>query len=376
MQMRAAVVREPGGPFLIEDLDLDEPRPDEIVVRVAGAGICHTDLVVRDQWFPVPLPVVLGHEGSGVVERVGSSVTKVQPGDHVVMSMSACRACSYCRTGPPGYCVSHYDINFGGRRPDGSATLSGPSGPVNGHFFSQSSFATHALATEHNVVKIDRDLPLELFGPLGCGVQTGAGAVINSLQARPGTSIAVFGAGAVGLSAVMAAQVSGCTTIIAVDIVPERLALARELGATHTIDGRGADGRSVDGRTGDTVEEIRDLTGAGCDYSVETTAVPAVARQAIESLALLGTCGLVGVPPTGTELTVEFHSVLFGRFVRGIIGGDAIAQLFIPKLIELWRQGRFPFDRLIRYYDFADIDTAAHDAEAGLTIKPVLRMPA
>ncbi len=366
MLMRAAVVREPGGAFLIEDLELDEPRPDEIVVKVAAAGICHTDLVVRDQWFPVPLPVVLGHEGSGVVERVGSAVTKVAPGDHVVMSMASCRTCSYCRTGPPGYCVSHYDINFGGRRPDGSATLSGPSGPVNGHFFSQSSFATHALASEHNVVKIAPDLPLELFGPMGCGVQTGAGAVINSLQARPGTSIAVFGAGAVGLSAVMAAVVCGCTTIIAVDIVPERLALARDLGATHTIDGR----------TTDSVAAIRDIAGLGCDYSIDTTAVPAVARQAIECLALLGTCGLVGVPPTGTELTVEFHSVLFGRFVRGIIGGDAIAQLFIPKLIELWRQGRFPFDRLIRFYDFADIDAAAHDAEAGLAIKPVLRMPA
>ncbi len=366
MLIRAAVVREPGGAFLIEDLELDDPRPDEIVVKVAAVGICHTDLVVRDQWFPVPLPVVLGHEGSGVVERVGSGVTKVAPGDHVVMSMASCRVCSYCRTGPPGYCVSHYDINFGGRRPDGSATLTSPTGPVNAHFFSQSSFATHSLASEHNVVKIARDLPLELFGPLGCGVQTGAGAVINSLRARPGTSLAVFGAGAVGLSAVMAAVVCGSTTIIAVDIVPERLALARELGATHVIDGR----------AGDTVEAIREITGAGCDYSIDTTAVPSVARQAIESLALLGTCGLVGVPPAGTELTVEFHSVLFGRFVRGIIGGDAIAPLFIPMLIDLWRQGRFPFDRLIRFYDFADIDAAAHDAEAGRAVKPVLRMPA
>jgi aryl-alcohol dehydrogenase len=366
MRIAAAVVREPGGPFLVEDLELDEPRPDEVVVKVAAAGICHTDLVVRDQWFPVPLPVVLGHEGAGVVERVGSAVTRVAPGDHVVMSMLSCRACAYCRTSPPGYCVAHYRINFGGSRTDGSATLTDAHGPVHGHFFSQSSFASHSLASEHNVVKVRDDLPLELLGPLGCGVQTGAGAVINSLAARPGTSLAVFGAGAVGLSSVMAAVVCGCTTIIAVDIVPERLELARDLGATHT----------VDGREGDTVAAIRQITGSGVQYSLDTTAVPAVARQAVEALALLGTCGLVGVPPTGTELTVDFQSVLFGRFVRGIIGGDAIAALFIPKLIDLWDQGRFPFDRLIRFYDFADINTAAHDAESGRTVKPVLRMPA
>jgi aryl-alcohol dehydrogenase len=368
MRVTAAVVREAGGPFLVEELELDEPRPDEVVVKVAAAGICHTDLVVRDQWFPGPLPVVLGHEGAGVVERVGSGVTKVRPGDHVVMSMLSCRACSYCRTAPPGYCVSHYDLNFGGSRADGSYTLHAPgdAAGVHGHFFSQSSFATHALASEHNVVKVRDDLPLEVLGPLGCGIQTGAGSVINSLQARPGTSIAVFGTGAVGLSSVMAAVVCGCTTIVAVDIVPERLALAKELGATHVIDGR----------DGDAVAAIHDITGTGVQYSVETTAVPAVARQAVESLALLGTCGLVGVPPTGTELTVDFHSVLFGRFVRGIIGGDAIAQLFIPKLIDLWSQGRFPFDRLLRFYDLADVNAAAHDAESGATVKPVLRMPA
>lgn len=365
-QVTAAVVRESGGPFILEELTLDDPQPDEIVVRVAAAGICHTDVVCRDQWFPVPLPLVLGHEGSGVVEAVGSAVTQVAPGDHVVMSLASCRKCEFCRTAAPGYCVEHYDLNFGGRRSDGSATLHSGDEPVNGHFFAQSSFATYALASEHNVVKVSRDVPLHLLGPLACGIQTGAGSVMNSLAVRPGTSIVVFGTGAVGLSAIMAARIVGCTKIIGVDVHPGRLELATELGATAVINGRDHD----------SVEAILELTeGRGVDYTLETTAVPAVAKQAVESLALLGTCGLVGVPPAGTELTLDFHSVLFGRFVRGIIGGDARAQLFIPTLIDLWSQGRFPFDRLITAYPLADINQAVSDAESGATIKPIIEMP-
>jgi aryl-alcohol dehydrogenase len=363
----AAVARESGGDLSIEELDLDDPRPHEIVVRVVGTGVCHTDIICRDQWFPVPLPLVLGHEGSGVVERVGSDVTLVEPGDHVVMSLRSCGTCEFCRTAPPGYCSSHYDLNFSGRRPDGSATLHRGDEEINGHFFSQSSFATHALVTEYNVVKVRDDVPLELLGPLGCGIQTGAGSVINSLAVEPGKTIAVFGTGAVGLSSVMAAVVSGCTRIIGIDVHEDRLNLASELGATDVVNGADTDA----------VEAIMEMTGGrGVDYTLETTAIPAVARQAVESLALLGTCGLVGVPPAGTELTLDFHSVLFGRFVRGIIGGDARAQLFIPTLIELWQQGRFPFDRLIKSYPLSEINQAIEDAESGATIKPVIEMPA
>jgi aryl-alcohol dehydrogenase len=363
----AAVAREAGGDLVIEELELAEPLPHEVVVRVVGVGICHTDIVCRDQWFPVPLPLVLGHEGSGVVERIGSDVTLVEPGDHVVMSLHACGACEFCRTSAPGYCSSHYDLNFSGRRPDGSATLHRGDEEINGHFFSQSSFATYALATEHNIVKVRDDVPLALLGPLGCGVQTGAGSVINSLGVTPGKSIAVFGTGAVGLSAVMAATIAGATQIIGIDVHEERLGLATELGATEVVNGRDTDA----------VEAIMELTGGrGVDYTLETTAVTSVARQAVESLALLGTCGLVGVPPAGTELTLDFHSVLFGRFVRGIIGGDARAQLFIPTLIDLWQQGRFPFDRLIKSYPLSEINQAIADAESGATIKPVIEMGA
>jgi len=366
MQATAAVVRKTGGPFLLEQLELDTLRPHEIIVKVSGTGVCHTDVVCRDQWFPVPLPLVLGHEGSGIVESVGSDVTKVQPGDHVVMSLHSCHICEFCQTAAPGYCESHYDLNFGGRRPDGTATLHKGDEDINAHFFAQSSFATRAIATEHNVVKVRKDLPIELLGPLGCGVQTGAGSVINSLAVRPGSSIAVFGTGAVGLSAIMAAVVTGCTQIVGVDVHPDRLQLATELGATDVVNGRDSNA----------TEAILELTnGRGVDYTLETTAVPAVARQAVESLALLGTCGLVGVPPAGTTLELDFHSVLFGRFVRGIIGGDARAQLFIPTLLDLWSQGRFPFDRLITTYPLDDINQAVSDAESGSTIKPVILMP-
>ena len=356
----AAVVRESGGPFLLEELSLDALRGHEIVVKIAGVGICHTDIVCRDQWFPVPLPLVLGHEGAGVVEAVGSEVTLVAPGDHVVMSIDSCRVCEFCRTAAPGYCVEHYNLNFGGRRPDGTATLHRDDEDINAHFFAQSSFATRAIATEHNVVKVNPEYPIEMLGPLGCGIQTGAGSVINSLAVRPGSSIAVFGTGAVGLSAILAAVVSGCTQIIGVDVHPDRLNLATELGATQVVNGREVDA----------TEAILELTGGrGVDYTLETTAVPAVARQAVESLALLGMCGLVGVPPAGTTLELDFHSVLFGRFVRGIIGGDARAQLFIPTLLDLWSQGRFPFDKLIKTYELADINQAVADAESGATIK-------
>src|SRR5580693_4370229 len=207
----AAVVREKGGRFALERVCLDEPRPDEVLVRIRGVGMCHTDLVARDQYFPVPLPAVLGHEGAGVVEAVGSAVTKVAPGDHVVLSFASCGACANCRQGAYAYCDDLYGRNFSGARPDGSRTCCDADGHrIGGSFFSQSSFATRALATERNVVKIPSDVPVELMGPLGCGIQTGAGAVMNALRPKAGESIAIFGAGSVGMAAALAARVVGC----------------------------------------------------------------------------------------------------------------------------------------------------------------------
>jgi aryl-alcohol dehydrogenase len=232
-------------------------------------------------------------------------------------------------------------------------------------FFGQSSFADYALATERNVVKVRQDAPLELLGPLVYGIQTGAGAVLNSLMAEAGSSMAIFGAGSVGLSAVMAARVAGCTTIIAVDLDPGRLQIARELGATHAISGA---------ETSDVVEAIQDVSGGGVEYALDTTSNPAVFRQAVDSLKMLGTCGLIGGMAPGTEVHIEANHLLPGRTVRGIIQGDSIPQVFIPRLIELYMQGRFPFDRLIRFYELEEINQARADMGARESIKPVLRV--
>jgi aryl-alcohol dehydrogenase len=366
MRIRAAVVNEAGSPFSIEDVDLDDPRPGEVVVRVAATGVCHTDLVTRDGGLPPPTPVVLGHEGAGIVERIGPGVTKVMPGDHVVLTFATCGQCSNCRTGHGTACMNFLSRNFAGVRPDGSPTLSRAGEPLNGVYFSQSSFATYALATESNVVRVPSDVPLELLGPLGCGIQTGAGAVLNSLAAEAGSTIAIFGVGSVGMAALLGAVVAGCTTIVAVDTNQERLNIAVELGATHTVD------PSRD----NPVEVIGEATsGFGARYSVECTGIPAVLRQAVECLAVPGTCGLVGVAPMGAEVSLDMFTLLVGRTVRGIIEGDSVPDEFIPTLINLWRQGRFPFDRLIRNYDFDQINEAAADAEKGVTLKAVLHMP-
>jgi aryl-alcohol dehydrogenase len=363
---KAAVVRRKGGPFQIETLTVGEPRADEVLVRIVATGMCHTDILICDQVYPVPLPIVLGHEGAGVVERVGSAVHKVVPGDHVVLSFMSCGHCARCAMGQPAYCEKGHPLCFGGTREDGSTALrDGRSEPVHDHFFGQSSFGSYALANERTVVKVPKDLPLERLGPLGCGVQTGAGAVINALKIGAGASFAVFGSGSVGLSAIMAANIVGATTIVAVDVIPSRLGLAKELGATHTVDATSADPAGA----------IRSITEGGVDFTLETTGRPDVVRQAIDALGTRGACGIVGAAPIGTTASFDMGGLMSpGKSIRGIIQGDSVPEVFIPQLIELHRQGRFPFDRLIRFYDFIDINQAAADSETGVTIKPVLRM--
>ena len=364
MRVTAAVLRERGEPFVIEELELDEPRGDEVLVRIVGVGICHTDLQFRDR-RPWPRPGVLGHEGAGVVERIGDRVTTLRPGDHVVLSFLSCGTCRNCRRGMPAFCADMRTLNFNGTRRDGSMALSDGHGPVCGHFFGQSSFATYALASERNTVKVSDEAPLELLGPLGCGVQTGAGAVLNALRPTPGSHIAIFGAGSVGLSAVMAAATSGCATIIAVDLKAARLELALALGATHTLNGAQVDA----------VEAIRSITRGGADYALETAGAgsPALIRQAVECLTIPGVCGLVGAAPPNLELTLTHGSLLWGRAVRGILEGDSNPHLFIPALVDLHARGRFPLERLVSFYPLHEINRASAEAEEGVVVKPVLR---
>jgi aryl-alcohol dehydrogenase len=363
MKIKAAVVREKGGPFKIEEIDLDEPRDDEVLIRIVGSGICHTDLVARDQHMPVPLPAVFGHEGSGVVEKVGDRVTKVKPGDHVVMSYLSCGACIPCKTSALTYCMNFLKLNFSGVRTDGTPTMRKNGQTIHGVFFGQSSFASYALAKESNVVKVRKDVPLEILGPLGCGIQTGAGGVINALHPKAGSSIAVFGAGSVGQSSILGAVVCGCTTIIAVDINDERLKKAKEFGATHTINPNKTD----------PIQEIQKITGAGVEYSLECTGSSKVFRQAVDALSRMGVCGLIGVAPHGTEVSLDMETILNGRMVRGIVEGDSIPDIFIPQLIELHKQGRFPFDRMIEFYSLDQINKGAKDSEKGRVLKPVVR---
>ncbi len=365
MEIKAAVAREQGGPLTVESVDLEPPRDHEILVRVVATGVCHTDLVVLAGHLPTPFPVVLGHEGAGVVERVGSGITKVKPGDHVVMTYNSCGVCPSCSDHASSYCHEFFPRNFFAVRPDGTSALGRDGDTVHGNFFGQSSFATHALCHETNVVKVSRDLPLELLGPLACGIQTGAGAVMNALKVSVGRSLVVFGTGSVGLSAVMAAKVVGATTIVAVDMNDDRLAMARELGATHSIN---PGQQSV-------TEQVMRINGFGVDFALDTTGLPSVIKDAVECLAPRGTCGILGAPAPETQIVLdETHFMSGGRRLIGIVEGDAYPDTFIPMLADLYAKGLFPFDRLVKFYSLDQINEAIEDSESGHTIKPIIRM--
>jgi aryl-alcohol dehydrogenase len=364
MRIRAAIVPRPGEAFEIRDAELDEPMPHELVVRIVATGLCHTDLVARDGHLGFPFPAVLGHEGAGIVERVGSMVSKVREGDPVVMTFPHCGECAQCQLGRPTYCPMTQRWIFSGRGRRASAFTRAAGVDLGSSFMGQSSFASHALTTQEAVVKIRTDVPLEMFGPMGCSFQTGAGTVLRAFGAPFGATLAVFGCGPVGLAAVMAARASGLSRIIAVDLLPARLALAHRLGATDT----------VDGRTEDPVERIRDMTGArGADFAIWAVGATEVIPQAVASLAQTGVCALLGVAP-GAQVTLPVHDLFKGKTVRGVLAGDSVPDVLIPQLIDLYAQGRFPIDEMVRFYDFEDINVAAADMLGGVTVKPVLRL--
>jgi aryl-alcohol dehydrogenase/geraniol dehydrogenase (NAD+) len=361
---RAAVLKATGADWVIENVQLAEPREDEILVRMVGVGICHTDLSCRSGALPVPTPIVLGHEGSGVVERIGSRVTTISVGDHVVLSFGSCGQCRNCLHHNPAYCFEFFPRNFsGGRGMDGSSPIAQDGGAIHGAFFNQSSFATHAIAGEGNAVVVDRTLPLDILGPLGCGIQTGAGAVANSLGVRKGDSLAIFGGGGVGLSGLLAARALDAGTVIVIEPNEKRAQFALELGATHVINPK---------VTGDVLAEIRQLSG-GVNFAFDTTGIPAVIGIAIETLLPGGVLGMVGGPPPEATMPANLMSMLMrGISAKYIIEGDSDPKTFIPRMIDWHRAGRFPYDKLIRKFPFESINEAAHAAEIGEVIKPVL----
>jgi aryl-alcohol dehydrogenase len=358
----AAIVREPHGQFSFETIELDDLRSDEILVRNEASGICHTDIIAEDL---MPLPAVLGHEGTGVVEAVGSAVNRVKPGDRVIVSYPWCGTCHQCMEGYPYFCDHHMPLGFGGTRLDGSHTIMLGGEPISSAFFQQSSFASHSITLERNVVPVNDDHPPEMLAAIPCGVQTGAGSILNTLKVGAKDSLVVFGAGAVGLSAVMAGRLAGASPLIAVDIVEDRLNLALELGATHALNAK----------EGDIAARIREIAPRGVDVSFETSANEQALNDAIACLATGGQCGMVIAPHFGEKYPFSPTEV-FKRAanLRGIIQGSSVPNTFLPKLIELNQQGRFPYDRLITSYDFEDINKAFEDAKASRVIKPVLKM--
>jgi aryl-alcohol dehydrogenase len=359
----AAVVEEAGGEFALQDVDVGALRADEVLIDLRASGVCHTDLGARAGAYPTPLPCVLGHEGAGVIAAVGAGVPDLAIGDRVAMSYASCGECAKCRAGRPMYCAEFFARNFMAQRPDGSTALQRDGQPLHSQFFGQSSFATQAVCHHRSVTQIHAEIPFALLAPIGCGIQTGAGAVLNVLRPRPSSSLAVLGAGAVGMSAVMAAHLVGCATIIAVDLVPARLELALELGATHAIDG------ADEG----VVERVREITGGGADFSLECTGNPQVLRRAVDMLGSDATCGVMGAPPFGTDVALDVNELIaLGRRVRGIVEGESVPQVFIAQLVELWGRGRFPIDRLVSTFRFGEINAAVAAMEAGQVIKPVV----
>lgn len=366
MKIQAAVIHEAGQPFRIEEVELAPPKAGELLVKIVACGVCHTDDVARQQFIPVPLPAVFGHEGSGIVEQVGEGVTEFKVGDRVGFSYAYCKQCENCLGAHQFACENFNDINFGGVMPDGTKRLS-QDGVEISTFFGQSTFATYAVVHESNTVKVDDpDIDLALVAPLGCGIQTGAGAVLNRLRPKFGTSIAVFGCGTVGMSAIMAAKIAGCEKIIAVGGNAKSLELALELGATHTINRKECGDDNI-------VKEVKKICPRGVHYSVDTTGYAPSVRRALACVKFFGTCCVLGA--TG-DISFNVQNELMGdaKSLVGCTEGDAVSKLFIPKLIEYYKQGRFPFDKLMKFYSFEDINQAFEDSGSGKVIKAVLRM--
>lgn len=363
MDITAAVLRSAHGPFSIENLTLEEPRDDEVLVRMVAAGMCHTDLLSRElppEFFPGPR--VVGHEGAGIVEAVGAAVSDIAVGDQVVLSFNSCGSCPACQRGRLPYCFNFTQYNMSGGRPDGSSVFTDGSGErIGSHFFGQSSFASTTVVAAASVVKVDPSYDIARLGPLGCGIQTGAGAVMNTLGVEPGSALVVTGAGALGLSAVMAARAVGAGTIIAVDRHPNRLELAERFGATHI----------VSGSPEDITAAILAITGYGADYAFDTTGNAAVVRASQSALSPIGTIALAGVG--FGDLSVDFLSMISGRTITGVMEGDSTPKEFIPHLAALNAQGRFPFHELITEFPIGAINEAEAASADGSVIKPVLR---
>jgi aryl-alcohol dehydrogenase len=365
MKITAALTREKGE-ISIQEAELAAPKASEVLVKIIAAGVCHTDAAGIEGFIPwITFPQVFGHEGVGIVEEVGIAVETLKPGDRVALTFPSCGYCKYCLDGHPYACEHLNELFFSGAYKDGTRRIS-QNGVEIGSFFAQGSFATHAVVDARNAVKVEgiSDEQLKYLCSMGCGVQTGAGAVLNRIKPEPATSLVVFGAGGVGMSAIMAAAIAGCTKVIAVDVVPSRLELAKELGATHVVNAK---------ETEDVVAKIKDITDGGANYSVESSGIPALTLQATECLRRLGTAVVVSVTgPAEVSIPLEMYLMNPSVTLAGLTEGGSNPQVFIPKLAEYFKEGRLPVDKLVKFYDFKDIKQAFEDSHTGVAIKPIL----
>ncbi|WP_267202612.1 NAD(P)-dependent alcohol dehydrogenase [Limosilactobacillus kribbianus] len=359
MKIEAAMVSKAQQPLEITELNLDEIKNNEVLIKISASGVCHTDAVGRDGGT-TPLPLVLGHEGSGIVEKTGANVTNVHPGDHVVLSFSYCGKCRNCLAGHPEMCEHFNELNFGGKNFDGTHRLHTASDQDVNVFFGQSSFATYAVADQHSVVKVDPEVDINLLGPLGCGIQTGAGTVLNYLKPQPADSLAIFGAGGVGLAAAMGAKIAGVKQIIVIDRNVNRLAIAKELGATDVVN---TDNVPLD--------KLCDEFPDGVKYAIDTTGSSLLIKTAIKLLQPAGECVAVGI---GGKLELDLMSdlLLESKKLSGMVEGDSQPQKFIPQLVQYYKEGKFPFDKLVRFYDFQEINQAFAGSKSGAVIKPIV----
>ena len=363
MRIKAAVTREKGK-LAIEELNLAEPKLGEVVVKMVASGVCHTDSSTMEMFVPTKFPIVLGHEGVGIVEKVGEGVKTLKPGDHVIMSFPSCGCCEKCVEGHPYACERSTELFFFGTYADEDTRITDDNGVKVGSLFGQGAFATHCVIDERNAVKVDPDVDLKALCSLGCGVQTGVGTVLNRMKPNPGDTFVVFGCGAVGISGIMGAKLAGCSTIIGVDIVPSRLELAKECGATHVINGR---------ECSDVPAEIKRLTGGkGAHFALEASGVPVLIRQMLESVRMEGLA--VQVSMAGSSVDLDVTRLFVGPCVTfaGIVEGGANPQLLIPQLVQFYKEGLLPVDKMNKYYPFSEIQQAFENSHNGTAIKPVV----
>ncbi|MDE2572146.1 MAG: zinc-dependent alcohol dehydrogenase family protein [bacterium] len=373
MKTRAAVLCEMGKPqpyreskpLEVGEIDLEGPGPGEVLVQVMAAGVCHSDLSVINASRPRVMPMVMGHEAAGIVRELGQGVTDFAPGDHVIFSfVPMCGRCAYCAIGRPALCETGNRANTAGTLLGGGRRFRRGDTLFN-HHLGVSAFSQFTVAAQESLVRIDPDLPLEEAALFGCAVITGVGAVFNTARVEPGTSVAVFGLGGVGLSSVIGALAAGANPILAVDLVPSKLELARRIGATHTVDASASDA----------VEQIKELTGGGVDYAFESVGHEGVLAQAYAATRRGGTTVTVGLPHPSRQLVIPAVSLVAEeRTLRGSYMGSAVPRRDIPRYIAMYRAKRLPVDALVsRHLALDEINSSFDSLDSGAVARQVVR---